>query len=76
MIKQDKINFIREWYNFKEYMCKKYKNTCKECPLYESSDSWHDENDKYEVDNCKYDFEDAFAEEIIELTENNLVYNK
>ena len=39
MTKQDKINFIKEWYAFKNNMCEKYKN-CTECPLYESSDGW------------------------------------
>jgi len=72
MTNQDKVNFIKEWYTFRENMCKKYIDICTECPLYESSDGWWNGNGEYEyVDNCKYDFEDGFAEEIIELMENN-----
>jgi len=71
MIKQDKINFIKEWYTFREYMCKKYNDICTECQLYESSDGWSNENGEYKYShNCKYDFEQGFAEEIIELMEN------
>ena len=71
--KQDKINFIKEWYTFKDNICKKYNDICTECPLYESSDGWWDEESggyKY-VHNCKFEFEDAYVEEIIELMENN-----
>ena len=71
MTKQDKINFIKEWYVFKNNMCEKYKD-CTECPICESSDGWWDEESgeyKY-VHNCKYDFEDAYAEEIITLMES------
>ena len=72
MTKQDKINFIKEWYAFREYLCKKYNDICTECPLYESSDGWADENGEYEYShNCKYGFEDGFTEEIIELMETN-----
>jgi len=39
--------------------------------LYESSDGWNDENGEYKyIHNCKYDFEDAYAEEIITLMES------
>lgn len=69
MTKQDKVNFIKEWYAFRETMCK--NNICTECPLYESSDGWPSgENSEYKyVHNCKYDFEDNYAEEIIDLME-------
>ena len=68
MIKQDKVNLIKEWYEFRENMCNKYNNICPKCPLYESSGGWRGKNGEYEyVFNCKYDFEDSFAEEIIEL---------
>lgn len=72
MTNQDKINFIKEWYKFRENMCKKYNDICTECPLYESSDGWPSgENGEYEyVDNCKCDFEDRYAEDIIELMKN------
>ena len=72
MTKQDKLNFIKEWYTFRENMCKKYKDTtCEECPLYESSDGWPSENGGYKyVHNCKYDFEDIYAEDIITLMES------
>jgi len=71
MTKQDKVNFIKEWYAFRENkdnMCKKYVS-CTECHLYESTDGWPSgENGEYKyVDNCKCDFEDTYAEEIIEL---------
>jgi len=73
MTKQYKINFIKEWYAFRDNMCKKYNYICTECPLYESSNGWADGNGEYDyVQNCKYDFEDGFAEEIIELMESNI----
>lgn len=70
MTKQDKINFIKEWYSFKNNMCEKYTE-CDKCPLYESSDGWYDnEDDEYKyVHNCKFEFEENYAEEIIELIE-------
>jgi len=72
MTTQDKISFIKEWYKFRNNMCKKYKDTYTECPLYESSDGWRGENREYEyVHNCKYDFEDGLAEDIIALMEMN-----
>jgi len=72
MTKQDKLNFIKEWYTFREYMCKQYNDICTKCPLYESSDGWRGENGEYEyIHNCKYDFEGDYAEDIIELMENN-----
>jgi len=70
MTKQDKINFIKEWYTFRENMCEKYNDICTECHLYESCDGWPNGNGEYEyVYNCKYDFKDGYAEEIIELIE-------
>jgi len=72
MTKQDKVNFIKEWYAFRENMCKKYNDICTECPLCESSDGWPDYNGEYVfINNCKYDFEDGYAEEIIELMNSN-----
>jgi len=44
MTKQDKVNFIKEWYAFRDNMCKKYNDICTECPLYESSDGWRGDN--------------------------------
>ena len=53
-------------------MCRKYNDICTECPLYESSDGWwNEETGDYKYShNCKYDFEGAFAEEIIMLMKN------
>lgn len=77
MNKQNKINFIKEWYEFRENMCVKYRYNCEECLLYESTDRWWGENGKYEsVYNCKYDFEEAYAVEIIELMESLKGANK
>ena len=71
MTKQDKINFIKEWYAFRDNMCRKHNDICTKCPLCESSDGWSNENGEYDyVHNCKYDFEYSFAEEIIMLMEN------
>jgi hypothetical protein len=71
MIKQEKIDFIKEWYSIRRKLCKEH-NSCTECPLYESTDGWRGENGKYEyVDNCKHSFEDAYAEEIIDLIEKS-----
>jgi len=71
MTKQDKVKLIKEWYAFRDNMCKKYKDACMECPLYESSDGWwNEETGDYKYShNCKYDFEDVCAEEIIMLME-------
>ena len=73
MTKQDKVNFIKKWYSFRDNMCKKYNNICTECLLYESNDGWWNEEigDYKYVHNCKYDFEGAFAEEIAGLMKNN-----
>ena len=74
MTKQDKINFIKDWYKFKETMCEKYNNQCTKCPLYESSDGWpdSDKNGEYRyIDNCKHDFEDTYVEDIVTLMEDN-----
>jgi len=74
MTKQDKIDFIKDWYKFRENMCEKYNSACTKCPLYESSDGWFDYNEEYMfINNCKYDFEDAYVEEIIELMVNNKI---
>lgn len=71
MNKQDKINIIKEWYKFRKDMCEKYKGSCMECPLYESSDGWHDyESGEYEyIHNCKYEFEESYVEDIVTLME-------
>jgi len=70
MTTQDKVNFIKEWYTFRENMCKKHNYICTECPLYESSDGWPSGNGGYDtVHNCKYYFKDGFVEEIIGLME-------
>ena len=66
MTNQDKVNFIKEWYKFKENMCKKYNNICTECPLYKSSDGWVDENGGCDiVHNCKYDFEEGLQKKLL-----------
>lgn len=73
MLRQDRINFIKEWYKFRESMCKKHNNICVECPLCESSDGWYDDEigDCKHIDNCMYNFEEGYAEAIFDIMESN-----
>jgi len=73
MYKQDKINFIKVWYAYKNKMCELNKNNCEQCILCESIDGWRGDSGKYEyVPNCKYDFEELYAEDILNLMENQI----
>lgn len=57
------IKIIKEWYEFKDQMCFEYEDNCKKCPLYESTDVWHG----LDLDNCKYDFDDGYVEDIVKV---------
>ena len=74
---RDNLELITKFIQFRRYMCDKHNNDCKQCPLIESTDGWVGENGKYAyIDNCKFDFDAWYVEDILKCMDENQDYEQ